>query len=150
MDRQTEMNEAPQHDSESDALARHLAAVAQDLTCIADLQARLFAVDLRMLRNRVVGGAVVWLVALCLFVATLPVALSGFALYLAHAAGTRAEVGLAWVASAAAVLVFGLSVWGWLLLRNKWTPLNRSCTELRETVKTLARSLSDDHQRRGE
>jgi hypothetical protein len=44
MDRQTEMNDAAGHDSESDAFARYVTAVAQDLARIAELQARLFAV----------------------------------------------------------------------------------------------------------
>jgi len=149
MDHQTEMNDTAGHDTERDALARHLAAVAQDLARIAELQARLFAVNLRMLRNRVVGGLAIWFVALCLLAATLPVALSGLGLYLAHIASTRAEVGLLLVAFAAAFVTLGLGVWGWLLLRNKWTPLNRSCSELQETVRALARTLSDDREFRG-
>ena len=149
MDRQTEMNDAAEQDSESEVLARHLAAVAQDLARITELQARLFVVDLRMSRNRILGGLAIWLVALCLFVATLPVALTGLALYLAHAANTRAEIGLLWVAFAAAFLVLGLGGSGWLLLRNKWMPLNRSRSELQKTMKTFARTLSDDREFRG-
>jgi hypothetical protein len=138
------MNDVGDHDSESVALPRHLAAVAQDVARIAELQTLLFADDLRRLRNRVVGGLAMWLVALCLFIAMLAVALSGLGLYLAHIANTRPEMGLFWVAFASAIVTIGLGESGWLLLRIKRAALDRSCHELHETVKTVARSLSDN------
>jgi hypothetical protein len=143
MDFEAKMNDALHHDSQIDTLSQHLTAVAQGFARVAKLQARLFAIDLRTLRNRVAGALCIWLVALCLFVAALPVGLSGLALFFADFVGIRAEAGLLWVAFATVALVFGLCAWGWLLLRKQWTPLNRSCHELDKTLQAIAQSISD-------
>ena len=140
---ETTMNESSQHDSKSDELAQHLASVAQDLARIAELQVRLFAVDLRSLRNRLAAALGIWLAALFLLAAALPVALSSFAHYLARYAGISIEAGLLWVSMASVLLVLVLCVSGWRLLRKKQTPLDRARNELSETLKTLAGSFSN-------
>ena len=150
MDRQTKMNDLAEHNSQVEALSTPLVAVAHDVAHIAELQKRLFAVELRILGQRLMYVLAAWLVAMCLLITILPVALSGFGLYLAYVANIRPDLGLLWVACAAAFVMIGLGAWGWLLLRNSRAPLSHSYHELQTTAKAMGQTWSEIGARLGQ
>ena len=142
MDHQATLNGSPGRDSSAPALAHSLANIAHDMIAIVELQARLFAVDLRALRKGVLRGLGIWVAACGLFIAALPTALIGTGLWLADVAHLSTAAGLLWVALGAVLLVIGLFISGWWQINKQRTGLRRSSKELCNNLAAMRQVLS--------
>ena len=127
------------HESPTRAMSRGMADVAHDLTHIADLQARLFAADLRQSLGRVRSMVVASVVGVCLLLAALPVGLLGVAYYVATATDWNMAAALAATAGAAILVACVLLFVAWRLMIEAAKPFERSSRELARNVEWLKR-----------
>lgn len=142
MDHQATLNGSLRRDSSVEALAHNMANIGYDMITIAELQGRLFAVDLRAVRRGVLRGLGFWVAGFGLLVAALPTALIGTGLWLADVAHLPMAAGLLWVAFGSALLVAGLFTCGWWQLNKQRTGLRRSSKELRSNLAAMRQMLS--------
>jgi uncharacterized membrane protein YqjE len=142
MDHQATLNGSPRRDSSAKALAHNMAKIAHDMITIAELQGRLFAVDLRAVRKEVLRGLGMWVAGFGLLVAALPTALIGTGLWLADIAHLPMAAGLLWVAFGAVLLVAGLFTCGWWQMNRQRTGLRRSSKELGTNLAAMRQVLS--------
>jgi hypothetical protein len=142
MDHKTTLNGFGTRDASAHVLAQNMAGIAHDVITIAELQAQLFAVDLRALRKGVLRGLINWAIAGALLLAALPTALFGAGLWLADVAHLSTAAGLLWVAFGAALLVIGLFLAGWRQLERQRVGFERSKKELRANLAAMRQMLS--------
>ena len=136
------MNDTPPDDSAARAFAEHLSAIARDMARIAELQVRLFADDMQMVRTTALRIGGLWTTAFCLFVAAVPTVIVGLGLLLADVAGISAAAGLLCVASITVLLALTLFLLGWSQMKKQRTRLQRSGEELHENLSAVTRALS--------
>jgi Putative Actinobacterial Holin-X, holin superfamily III len=147
MDRQETLNGAAHPAPSTRALGQKFASLAHDVILIAELQAQLFAADVRAWRRAsglrvglAIGGIV-------LLAAAVPTALMGAGICMAEWAGVSPGVGLLCAASLAALGAGGLLL---LASRRGGAPrkaFERSTRELSANVAAIRRLLSDVTQR---
>jgi hypothetical protein len=142
MDDQTTLNGSPRRERSRHAMAQNLAGIAHDLLTISDLQMRLFADDLRALRNRVLRALAIWLIAYGLLVAALPTALIGGGFWLADMTHLSSAAGLLVISFGALLLVAGLFVVGWWQITRQRSELQRSRNELHNNWVAIRQLLS--------
>ena len=142
MDHKTTLNGFGTRDASPHVLAQNMAGIAHDVITIAELQVQLFAVDLRALRDGLVRGLVILVIACALLLAVLPTALIGTGLWLADVAHVSTAAGLLWVAFGAVLLVIGLLLAGWRQLERQRVGLERSKKELRANLAAMRQVLS--------
>jgi uncharacterized membrane protein YqjE len=142
MDHKTTLNGFGTRDASAHILAQNMAGIAHDVITIAELQVQLFSIDLRALRNGVVRGLVIWVIAFTLLFAALPTALIGAGLWLADLAHLSTAVGLLAVALGAFLLVMGLLISGWRQFTRQRAALNRSRKELHNNLAAMRQVLS--------
>jgi len=142
MDHQATLTERRRHDSSAQALTQSLANIAHDMVTIAELQARLLAVDLQGLRQGAQHGVVTLAIACGVLVAVLPTALIGMGLWLADVAHVSTAAGLLWISLGAVLFVIGLSLAGWRQLKRQGVGLQRSRNELRASLAAMKEVLS--------
>ena len=147
MDAETQMNGNRFRDAPAEALARNRADIARDLLEIADLQAQLFAADMRELARKVAWTSAAWLVAALLLGAVLPVALAGIGLAVAAWWELSPAAGLLLAAPGGLVIVAGLLIAGWIMMRSQMGVLERSRRELRENLALVKRMLASHSSR---
>lgn len=136
-------NGSPNNDP-TGRLRRNVAEVAHDVTAMAELQTKLFLVDLKECRTRGIAGALLGVVALILFLGSVPVALAALGLLLSETAG--------WPLSAALGCVFGVGLlitlllfWiAWRRLKSTFAALERSKEELQRNLEWFKTVLRND------
>src|SRR5262245_22522142 len=143
MDRKAEVNDWDRQGSSAQALVHDVAGVARDVTTMAELQMRLFAMDFRAMRAALVRGAAAWTAGLVLLLGLLPVAIAGCGLLLSDFTRLSAAGGLLVAALAAAVLVAGLAEVGRRQFRAQQRAFDNSRRELAENLSAIKHMLSD-------
>jgi len=123
------------------ALRRGMADVAYDMATLAELQAKLFKADVQDICERIVVPAILGVVAAVVLLASLPVAM------MALAAVLYEEVHLTMASSLGLSALVGLVLAGilggacWFLMRNVFSPIGRSQTELSRNVQWVKHVL---------
>lgn len=142
MDYKTTVNGSGSHDASPHVLAQNMAGIAHDVITIVELQVRLFAADLRALRQGVVRGLVIWVIAGAVLLAVLPTALIGLGFWLAEMAELSTAAGLLGVAAGAFLLVVGLLIAGWRQFTRQRAAFERSTKELDNNLAAMRQVLS--------
>lgn len=124
----SEQNGSPQ--SAPRTLARDVGGFAHDVLTLAELQAELFAADVRECGERVVVPGFVLLSGLALGFACFPIVLTALALLLIQAFEISYAAGFLAAFVVGAVLSALLCVLGWLRVRRHVALLGRSKLEL--------------------
>lgn len=115
--------------------------LAHDLIVLLELQAKLLAVDARETYQRLQGPALVIGLGLALAAGACPVALLGFAFWLAEVANFS-PAGALFVSAGVGLAVGGLLfVWGWKESRKEFAAMQRSCRELSQNVQWIKNVL---------
>ncbi|MEQ9409338.1 MAG: phage holin family protein [Fuerstiella sp.] len=119
-----------------------LGSLLYDLTCLTELQGRLFVHDLHELRTGVTIAIAMLAVGVVLAFATIPVLLMGAGWLLAEFLQWPVWAGLLTCAAAAGIVPGALLLYlGWRRLLKKSTVMTRSTAELRENARWLKRRL---------
>lgn len=122
-------------------MTRTVADFAEDVISLAELQAQLFAVDLREAGERAVKPGLILVVAPVLLLAALPVLLFGLAGLLVRLAHWSEPAALLTIGMAAIVMSLGAAWWAWKRLGSALSLLGRSGEELAENVRWLKGAL---------
>jgi uncharacterized membrane protein YqjE len=124
------------------AIPHRLSRIAHDMVTIAELQARLFVVDLQCVRRGVLRGLALWLAGCALAIAVLPTALIGAGFWLAEYAQLSTAAGLLWVAFGTTICIAGFGIFGWNQIERQRFGFQRSRNELQTTLGELRQILS--------
>jgi uncharacterized membrane protein YqjE len=142
MDHQTkigERNGSPQ--TASKGLARDVGEFAHDVLTLAELQAQLFAADLRECGRRVFVPGLVLLCGAALGLACFPIALAALALLVIQVFETSYAAGFLIVVGVGAVLSALVCVIGWIQVRQRLAVLGRSQRELIRNLRWIKKVL---------
>lgn len=124
-------------------LSKNVAEVLHDLTEMAELQGRLFAVDLRECRARVFFGIVFGAFAAVLLLATCGVAMEALAAALVEYVELSHVAGLTISATFGVVVALLLAVFAWWRLRGALKTFERSREEIRRNIAWLKDALKN-------
>lgn len=142
MDDQTKIDERNgTPNSASKGFARGLGTFAHDVLTLADLQAQLFAADMRECRQRVMAPLLVLFCGVAMSLACFPVALAALALFLVQVFQTSYAAGFLIAFGAGAVLGILLSAVGWRKVSQRASVLMRSQHELIRNLRWIKEVL---------
>jgi hypothetical protein len=127
----------------AEVLAHKSSEIVAQLGSMGDLQFRLLIADLAELWTASKTALVVYVVALIVFAAAVPVALAGAGLGLASLLEISPAAGLLLAALAALLLVAGVIGLGVWQFRRRPPAMRRSRRELVENLQTLKQMLSN-------
>lgn len=140
MVRQTPLGRGTQHNGAAE-FGRNFSLLAQDFATLAELQLRLFAVDLREARRSAIPALAAIVAGAVLALGCLPVLMAAAAYSLVEFAQWPAS-GSFGLVGGAALLIASLSAFvGWKRLSSAASTLSRSREELSETLHWLKRAL---------
>jgi hypothetical protein len=143
MDRKATVNGSDRGSSPAQALAHDVAGIAHDVAAIADLQMRLFTLDLRSMRAGLARGASAWMAAYVVLLTALPVGLAGCGLWVAEVTNLTPAGGLVVAAVVALALVAGLAAFGRQQFKAQQTAFENSRKELAENLAAVKQVISD-------
>jgi hypothetical protein len=131
-------------------LGRGMGSLVHDATCIAQLQARLVALDLQRGSRLVRKGAVGAAIAVALLLACLPVGMLGIAELLVNVAQWQRWI--AYLATSGMGLVVSLLLlwFCWKTVRQSMATFHRSREELARNVEWFKEALRPDRRRAGD
>jgi len=124
-------------------LRRGMADVAYDMATLAELQVKLLKADVQDIRGRIIVPAILGVVAAVVLLASLPVAMLALAAVLFEEAKLTMASSLGLSALAGLVLAGILGGVCWFLMRNVFSPIGRSQTELSRNVQWVKHVLKN-------
>jgi uncharacterized membrane protein YqjE len=123
-------------------MGRSLAGLGHDVLTLAELQARLLAVDLSEGRTRAVRAAALLVGGLLLAIGTVPVLLLGLGWLLIRQFQWSEAAAFLTTSGLAACAACALAAFGWKRLQTSLAVLTRSRRELRENIEWLKQALA--------
>jgi uncharacterized membrane protein YqjE len=126
---------------------RNITGFAHDLATLAELQLRLFSVDLRDATRAAAPSAAILGIALIVGLGATPIILAAVAMALVEVAGWSYTAAFAAVAVCSVLVAAGLGYAGWRKLGTALRTLQRARDELVETVRWIKDSLKPSSSR---
>lgn len=126
-------------------MTRNVSGLASDISTLAELQGRLFALDAKQSARKLIVPLVLTLLGVVFLLGSIPVLLMGVA-YLLTDLGMDGTAAL-FVAFAIGLVIGALGVGiGWALLRHSLDPFQRSRNELVRNLQWIKSALTQSSQ----
>lgn len=129
-------HESQKSNADKPALGKSIGEIAHDLTLLAEMQAKLLAIDSRDSIGRLITPAVCMVLGVAALLGCLPVFLLAVATAIQDA-GLSAVISLFIAAAIGFVLGSAFLLLGWLFIRNALYPFTRSATAFSDNIAWL-------------